>query len=133
MEIRDFFKLTNEFNSDILTIGEMLDKLNQFEDDQTITFSNGLFFDGNFGSYRGYYKDLYIGCDSENRGLNKVGKLKEALNDALRIGFMVGYKGGEYPINEDTLVWLADYGDTGDMIVDIQKINDEIFVIIKKD
>lgn len=116
-----------------LAIGEMLKKLNNFNDDEKVTFSDGKFFDGTYDSYRGYYEDMYLGWDDEDKGFNTVGQLKETLNKALDDGGMTGYKGGEFSINNSTLVWFSNYGSTGDMIVDIQKINGEIYVITKED
>lgn len=116
-----------------LTIGQMLNKLNAFDDDVRFTFTNGKYFDGTYDSYRGYYEDLYIGYSDDDKGFNYVGKLKQVLNKALDDGEMYGYKGGEYSINNDTLVWLAQYGCTGEMVVDIQKLGEEIYIIVKEE
>ena len=122
-------------NADNLTIGELFSKLNQFEDSERVTFSNGRFFDGTYDSYRGYYKDLYIGFEDEDMGFNTVGKIKEVLNKALDDGEMEGYKGGEFSIEQDTLVWFATYGTTyeAEMIVDVIKVDDNILIITKED
>lgn len=116
-----------------LTIGDMLEKLDQFNDDETVTYSNDAYFDGSFGSYRGYYEDMYLGFDKEDLGFNTVGHLKKALETALDKGAMTGYKGGEFSIDVDTLLWSASYGCTGDMIVDVLKLSDKIYVITKED
>ncbi len=116
-----------------LSIGEMLDKLNKFKDDEQITFTNEKFHDGTFDSYRGYYEDMYIGWSNSDNGANTVGSLKDTLITALNQGEMYGYKGGDFSIDRDTLVWMAEYGNTGDMIVDVQKIDGHIFVVTKED
>ena len=68
--------------------------------DQPLAFANGK----EANSYRGYYKDLAI---EYSQGINLLG-----LQDNIRtfqylrnkLGkTMEGYKGGEFPINEDTL------------------------------
>jgi len=92
-----------------------------------------IFFDGDFGSYRGYYEDLYIGRSDKDEGFDTVGQIKAALDKALDVGVMHGYKGGEFSISDNTLVWFSSYGDCGDMIVDVQKINGDIFIITKED
>lgn len=46
---------------------------------------------------------------------------------------MYGYKGGEFSINNDTVVWFSTYGAIGYMIIDVQKINGTIFVITKEE
>jgi len=116
-----------------LTIRGMLDKLNNFDDNEKVTLPDGKFFDGTADSYRGYYEDMYLGYCYEDLGHNTVGSLKQILTDALLTAEMTGYKGGEFPIEDDTLLWLASYGRCGDMIIDIQKINDAIIVITKED
>lgn len=66
-------------------------------------------------SYRGYYCDL-----SFERGKGKM-SAKEALElcqSAMGKKF-VGYKGGDYVMGELTPVWIADYGCTGERIMDI--------------
>lgn len=125
----------NEYcrNGDILSIGEALTKLEEFDDTDEVIFSNGDYFDGDCGSYRGYYKDLYIGHDDKDNGFSTIGHLKEALNKALDEGEMYGYKGGEFPIDNDTLIWSAYYGSTGEMVVDIKKIDGRVYIITKED
>lgn len=119
--------------ADNLTIGKMLEKLNSFHDDEQFIFSNGTFFDGTYDSYRGYYEDLYIGYSNEDKGFNTIGKLKQTLHKALDHREMYGYKGGTFAINNDTLIWLAQYGYTGNMIVDVQKVGEHISVIVKEE
>ena len=116
-----------------LTIESMLDKLSQHDNSDTITFSNGEFLDGSFGSYRGYYEDLSIGYSDKDQGFNTVKDLKDILNKALDKGIMYGYKGGEFSIDEDTLVWLAGYSDLGDMIVGVAEVNGDVMIITKEE
>lgn len=130
IEIMDEQRITNAAN---LSIGEMLDKLNTFDEKEEVKFLNGLYFGGGWGSYRGYYKDAFIEHDTEDRGKNAVKDLKDVLLKALDKGEMEGYKGGEYRVNRNTLLWFATYGCCGDMIVDILKINGQIIVITKED
>lgn len=136
MNIESIIKLMKDTrieNATNLTIGEAIQKLNSFSESDKLLFSNGHYFDGTYDSYRGYYEDMYIGWDDEDKGFNTVGKLKEVLNDALDVGVMIGYKGGEFSIAEDTLLWFSTYGDTGYTIVDIQEFNGQIFVVVKED
>ena len=136
MNIQEILKViynVDRENLDALTIGETLDRLNKFNDNYKLLFSNGLYFDGEYDSYRGYYKDLALGCDEEDKGFNTVGDVKRILHKALDDGEMIGYKGGEYPIEQDTLVWFAYYGSTGEMIVDMQEVEGKVIVIVKED
>lgn len=119
---------------DNLNIGEMLEKLNQFADDENVVFSNGLYFGGDFDSYRGYYRDMYLEYDHEDKGFNTVGNLKNILQKALYEGVMTGYKGGEFEINSKTLLWFASYGEaSGIMIADVQKIDGQITIIVAEE
>ncbi|WP_425203792.1 hypothetical protein [Priestia megaterium] len=137
MNIREFFKMYTEIKDNSngrLEIGELLDKLNQFNDDDKIEFSNGKYFEGHYGSYRGYYSDLYLEFCEEDKGFNTVGFIKEALHDALSNGTMQGYKGGDFPIDENTFTWFAEYGrGEGYEIIDVRKIDGIIFVIVDKE
>jgi hypothetical protein len=135
MDIETMMKIMNDARIESagnLTIGKMLKKLNQFSNDDKVLFTNGKFYGGGWDSYRGYYEDFALGCSDEDQGFNTVGNIKEALNDALEAGIMYGYKGGEFSITDDTLVWFARYGCTEDMIVDVQKINESIYIITKE-
>lgn len=116
-----------------LSIGDMLGKLSNFEDSREFKFSNGKYLDEDYGSYRGYYEDFYIEYSDEDKGLNTIGKLKEILNKGLDEGEMQGYKGGDFLITPDTLVWLASYGCCGDMIVDILDVSGQVFIIVKEE
>lgn len=119
-----------KLNAKNITIGEILNMLQTRHDSDELCFSNGKYFDGTFGSYRGYYEDIYIGMHHENIGFNTVGKLKDTLHKALLNGIMYGHKGGEFPITPNTLVWFAAHGTTNEaeMIVDIQKHHNKLVI-----
>lgn len=93
--------------------------------------SNGEFFrlNGEFDSYRGYYEDLAIKKEiiSDDSVSSTVLDLKKVLKKALEQGEMYGYKGGDYNINESTLVWFGDYGTTSGSfkIVGVYEIHDQ--------
>lgn len=129
----DIYKQARKQNAGNLTIGQMLNKLNEFEGNEKVVFSNEEFFDGTWDSYRGYYEDMYLGSSRSDEGLNTVNELRKTLLNALDRGSMQGYKGGDFSVNNDTLVWFSTYGSTGDMIVDVVKINGQIVVITKED
>lgn len=91
-----------------------LDKLMDNSDEQ-------LFIVGvsrEFCSYRGYYSELCVApsvgrkmtaCEFYNVLANQIGQTYE------------GYKGGEYEMAEDTELYLATYGRTGERIVGIEQ------------
>ncbi|MCA1021540.1 hypothetical protein [Halobacillus litoralis] len=119
--------------ADNLSIGDLHGELSKYNDDREIIIDDGTFFDGEFDSYRGYYQDLALGFEWKDQELNTVGSLKEMLEKALKIGGMHGYKGGNYRITPDTLVWLANYGSCGKMIVDLKEIEGRLILITKED
>ncbi len=72
---------------------------------------------GDVDSYRGYYDELAIKTESVPMYLSEFSlKMKKSLKD-----IYYGYKGGEYGMNENTFVWVANYGEaTGLAVVDLE-------------
>lgn len=60
-------------------------------------------------SYRVYYNELAF----EPEDNITVGEMREQAEYALNRTF-TGYKGGSYKMDEDTNVWLAEYGHEGE-------------------
>ncbi|MFK7678626.1 hypothetical protein ACI3ER_11350 [Bacillus sp. Wb] len=117
-----------------LDVADLLGKLNQFKDDEKIEFSNGKFLDGDYGSYRGYYDDIYFEYSYEDNGYNTIGNFKKIIYKALEEGVMEGYKGGDFSIDESTFTWLSTYGSSeGYEIIDVREIDGIIFVIVDKE
>lgn len=67
-----------------------------------------------FCSYRGYYSDLCLDYDLDSRITVKelLEKAKSCINKTF-----YGYKGGEFEMNENSVVWIAPYGRTTDVIL----------------
>ena len=118
-------------NSKNLTLGALLEKLSNFEDYKEVILSTGDFLKNSYDSYRGYYEDISIEPSTENEDNMTVGKLEELVNRALSDGTMYGYKGGDFDIESSTLVWVAFYGCTGQMLVDLQEIDGKVVAITK--
>lgn len=121
-------------SGDILTIEEIFEKLEPFEDDREIYLTNGFHFEGGFDSYRGYYHDLCLEITDASPGGTTVHDLKSILNEALKRGEMTGYKGGDYKIEKSTDVWVGKYGTTKDsaMIVNVVEANGHIYIVTKE-
>lgn len=110
-----------------MTLGELIDTLKRKDPDAVMTFDFVHFRPRGIHSYRGYYEDLAIGYESG--GECKVGQLLPKLIEACGKDFM-GYKGGEFMMHRDTVVWVANYNETGGTaIVDV--VDDEWRVILK--
>ena len=69
-------------------------------------------------SYRGYYEDLALDYDPNARP-KIVEELLKLFEDADGQTYR-GYKGGDYTMSRKTLVWVAEYGNCGKMLVDIK-------------
>lgn len=111
-----------------LTIKEMKDKLSSMPN-KPIKTMDGLDLFNEYGSYRGNYEDLYIGLSLNNEPSITSSELIELLNKALDNQTMYGYKGGYFDIEEDTLVVLANYGEsTGYYIKDIYLDGENIII-----
>ncbi len=62
-------------------------------------------------SYRGYYEDLGFEPAENVTVCEMLANAQAALGATF-----CGYKGGDYVMGEDTLCWLANWGDTGEPI-----------------
>lgn len=122
-------------NASNLTIGELLKKIEKYEDGTPFKFTCDRFLDDEFDSYRGYYDDMYLGYSDKDEGYNTIGHLKRILEEALKQGTMVGYKGGDFSIDGGTLLWLSSYGMSSDglMLVEVVEINGEVYIVTKED
>lgn len=100
-----------------MTVRELISALSRKNPESSVTFGFDHCYPTGVGSYRGYYEDLAI-TFKQFQGCT-VKQLLEMLQNA--VGSTVeGYKGGEYLISDDTVVWAANYGTAPGMaIVDV--------------
>ena len=119
-----------------LTLGNFIEKLEALPVSKQIIFSYPsdnpeqpnykIFGLGSLDSYRGYYKYLAIE-PSEH-----IGTVKEALQNAKEAVNQTyeGYKGGDYEMDTNTLIWCANWGSaSGLKIVDV--IEEDQHIIVK--
>lgn len=120
-----------------MTLGKLDKMLRRYMPDAPIILSSGVHLTGEFDSYRGYYEDLALEFSVEDPGQKvlTVQQLRNVIQNALVQGEMEGYKGEEYSITEETLVWTAHYGTTqgSEMIVDVMGANNAVLIITKAD
>jgi hypothetical protein len=106
--MEEFFKEQREERSqEGLTLGELIDTLQDMPPDtkvSNLTYPH---------SYRGYYEDLAFEKES---GTRLASELLSECKSALHRPFY-GYKGGEYGMNMETSVWVAEYGCTGERLI----------------
>lgn len=88
---------------DYLTLGELLYELNRHDDDEELNVE----LTGEWGSYRGYYDQMFIGYRRKGKNYSTVEELKDIIYEALGGEIMYGRKGGEFPVGDDTEVCFA--------------------------
>jgi hypothetical protein len=109
-------KMINERNaleqmkrtSSQMVLGELIDHLNTLPMD---TIIKGL---GPLMSYRGYYCDLSFELIESYE--QSAAQLLDECNSALGKTF-IGYKGGDFVMDESTPLWVSFYGATGFRLV----------------
>ena len=99
----------------IMTLGGLIEKLSSLKQDNPITYDFGSLGPTKLKSYRGTYSELALGYEEDSRSL-KVSDLLKICKDAMGKTFE-GYKGGDYVMGENTPVWVANYGNSGDTAI----------------
>lgn len=100
-----------------MTLGEVIDALKRSEPDATVHFDFCYTAPTTVASYRGYYDDLALGWqpatyDDESKTYwPLVATILERLQSAVGKRFE-GWKGGFYLMDTDTMLWVANPGET---------------------
>lgn len=97
-----------------LTVKEAIEQLSTMPHNAIVRFATGIYPLG-FSSYRGYYEDLSVGIGTQYNAPT-AGEFMDDLFKAIGTT-ITGYKGGEYIVTEQTVLWAANYGDCGPAIV----------------
>ena len=115
-----------------MMLGDILVKLDKFEEDTRVRISDGGYIRDEFGSDRGDYYNMYIGRSENKDKINTVKELKDLFNRALKQGVMTGYKGGEFHIEDDTFVRIGCYGCSGDSITNIAERDGIVYLVFER-
>jgi len=112
-----------------MTLGELIAALDRKDKDKPVTFGWNYCEPTTVHSYRGDYADLAIGYDKTNWDKRcTVESLLKTLNDANGQTF-TGYKGGEYFMDVDTLMWADPSNQACRMaIVDVVDVGHQIWL-----
>lgn len=97
-----------------MTIGRLISELKKLPQDKKIENIC------NPHSYRGYYEDLAFNKES---GTRTVLSLIEQLQNECLGQIFSGYKGDDYYMDENTPIWISEYGSCGVKIVNIEEGN----------
>ena len=93
-----------------MTLGQLIVALAKYDPTETVEFDFACFYPFGIASYRGFYDQLALGYDIKG-GAPLVSDLLSLYRSAVGKVFE-GYKGGEYLMTEDTLVWVSNIGES---------------------
>lgn len=130
---RQFVRLVNNYKKIRLSLGDILNELHLIKSNKPVLFRTlrGLCGVGNNTlSYRGNYFDLAISTTHIEKASTK-NKLIQLLEESLRNKSMTGYKGGNFEINKEIDVAIADYGSYGSYIIGIIERDNHIEFIME--
>ena len=97
------------------SLGEVIQMLERANPDADVQYDFCYLRPTDVDSYRGYYDHLALGWSDKHDDEGywpKVSTLLERLRAAVGNTYY-GYKGGEYRMNEDTPLWVANYSHSG--------------------
>lgn len=101
-----------------MTLGELIKALKQEDAASRVQFDFCDFVPGKLGSYRGYYDQLAF--DYSPDGDMTVGELLAHCKETVGKTF-TGWKGGEYLMDEQTELWVAQPGrSSGTAVADVR-------------
>lgn len=101
--------------SENYNLGNLIDDLEKYPKYANVEIAPFCLYPTGLTSYRGYYSDLAITYSDSGKTLN-CGELLSICKKAVDKEFY-GYKGGEFKMSRKTVVWLAPYGRTTDVIL----------------
>lgn len=99
-----------------LNLGELIDLLKRCPQKDLVKFDFGSTTPGQCDSYRGYYEDLALGFEVDASDYPTVAELQETLTEAIGETFQ-GWKGGEYRMDRNSRLWVANCGQTSDTTI----------------
>lgn len=115
-----------------MTLRQLTEALERKDQDEKVRFDFVYFRPTHFTSYRGDYAQLAIGYTNEYNDVRypelSVADLVKMCQEANGKEYM-GYKGGDYTMHDNTLVWVANPDEAGRTgIVDVC---DGLYVTLK--
>jgi len=109
-----------------MTIGELIDELNKYNDDDVVLNVDI----EDYGSDRGDYQDFYVGVADDGEGNCTVGSLVSLLWKVQGESF-TGYKGGEFLMDSDTVIRHNNYRCVGEQIIGVERCDEGVYLDTK--
>lgn len=100
-----------------ITLGELIDSLKRCKPDEAVRFDFCMTTPTTLDSYRGYYEDLALGWTAQENYPEPLVATFLAYLKSMLGKTVHGYKGGEYTVERDQILWVANYSDTGDTVI----------------
>lgn len=122
MDINSLHKIVSQIRhaeapDEQFTLGKLIDALLVVPNREAkVKYDFGYLYPTTFESYRGYYEDLAIGyADGGRYGSDEQHTAAKflALAEAASGATFTGWKGGDFTMHDDTLLWVANRGCTG--------------------
>lgn len=116
-----------------MILGDILQELKENDVNMPIRISDGTYVRDEFGSDRGDYHNMYVGYNmrqEDENTIKTVGEMVNLLERAKIQGTMIGYKGGDYDIDDWTTVTVGIYGLSGDEVYDTTVKNGTFYLIV---
>jgi len=135
-EIIKYIGIESRANSRVLNIKSLMLLLNAVDNNYLVKCYNAdmseKYLEKSWHSDRGDYYNLAISISDKVEYLSVL-DIKNILTDALNTGVMKGYKGGEFPITNNTLLYVRNYGEVGFGIVDVELIDNIVIFHVVND
>lgn len=113
-----------------LTLGQFIERLRPYKDEKYISYDFVHFKPTGLHSYRGFYEDLAIGysTDSETTPASLLAECEKAIGK-----IFTGYKGGDFEMNYNTVLWVAESDESGSTaIIDVVMGEYDVLILTRK-
>lgn len=101
---------------DNYNLGNLIEDLSKYPRNACVEIRPFNLYPTGFDSYRGYYSDLSIDYTLDGYNCLNCGQLLDKAKECIDKVF-VGYKGGDFKMTKNSVIWLANYGRTTDVIL----------------
>ena len=101
---------------DNYNLGDLIEDLSKYPENAYVEIKPFNLYPTGFCSYRGYYSDLSIDYTLDEYSGLRCGQLLEKAKECVGKVFM-GYKGGDFKMTKHSVIWLANYSRTTDVML----------------